>query len=297
MRAAKIDLAGVCTGPGPCDTTPFSASTTDNWVARAGGLPLYIRAIAKALVRSGHSESAAIQIAVNRVKVWAAGGDNVTAATRARAVAALAEWERKKAGAHLSTTGGSEAIDLAVSAHTYHWKHGWIPIDGDMHAPKDLGRGVTMIPGHNGGAAHITHWNVKVHGDHVGMVQITSAKRVMARRRQPEAGADMRRIAHFESPEAGARWIARSHTTRNLSATDQEAIDLAMTKGALPPLPGSDKPRFPITDHASLKKAIKAVGRATTGHAAIRRHIIARAKAIGGTHLIPDNWTSTGNLK
>lgn len=92
--------AGVCTGDGPCDTTPFSASTTDNWVARTGGLPLYIRAVAKALRRKGASESEAIATAVATVKRWAAGDGHVTAATRARAAAALAEWERKKSEAH-----------------------------------------------------------------------------------------------------------------------------------------------------------------------------------------------------
>lgn len=188
MHAAKInlsvvDLAGVCTGSGPCDTTPFSASKTSNWVARVGGLPLYIRAIAKALRRTGHDESQSIQLAVGTVQRWARGEGNVTPETRARATAALAEWEQKKAQAH------------------------------------------------------------------------------------------------------------------SLSTTGQEAIDLAKTKGALPPLPGSAKPRYPINDHTSLKKAIRAVGRAKTGHGAIRRHIMARANAIGGSHLIPANWTTTGNLK
>lgn len=90
--------AGVCTGPGPCDVTPIGAGK--NWVNRVGGLPLYIRAIAQALLRSGHSESEAVSIAVGTVKRWAAGGGNVTAATRARAAKAVAEWEAKKAAAH-----------------------------------------------------------------------------------------------------------------------------------------------------------------------------------------------------
>lgn len=98
--------AGVCTGDGPCDSSPFSASTTDNWVARVGGLPLYMRTVAKALVRAGHSESDAIATAVATMKRWAAGGGKVTAATRARAAKALAEWEAKKAAAHGKRDGG-----------------------------------------------------------------------------------------------------------------------------------------------------------------------------------------------
>lgn len=96
--------AGVCTGPGPCDITPIGAGK--NWVNEVGGLPLYIRAIAQALLRSGHSERQAIEMAVGTVKRWAAGGGKVTAATRARAAKAVAEWEAKKAAAHGSRDVG-----------------------------------------------------------------------------------------------------------------------------------------------------------------------------------------------
>ena len=67
-----------------------------NWVENAGGLPAYIHSIACALVRDGKSIQNAIQIAVSRTKAWCAGGDNVNADTRAKACAAIAEWEEKK---------------------------------------------------------------------------------------------------------------------------------------------------------------------------------------------------------
>jgi hypothetical protein len=71
---------------------------TSNWVDAAGGLPSYIERIAKHLhYDKGFSISRAIATAVSRVKVWAAGGDNVSAATQAKAAKALAEWNRKKA--------------------------------------------------------------------------------------------------------------------------------------------------------------------------------------------------------
>lgn len=66
---------------------------TRNWVDDTGGLPEFIQEIVKALKRDGHDESSAIAIAVSRCKVWAAKGN-------AKAVAALAEWEAKKAKAH-----------------------------------------------------------------------------------------------------------------------------------------------------------------------------------------------------
>jgi SPP1 gp7 family putative phage head morphogenesis protein len=103
--------SGVCTGDGPCDIVPIGQGK--NWVNRVGGLPLYIRAIAQALLRSGHSESDAVSLAVGTVKRWAAGEGKVTDATRARAAKAVAEWEAKKAQAHGSrdmgpvTEGGS----------------------------------------------------------------------------------------------------------------------------------------------------------------------------------------------
>lgn len=108
-------MAGVCTGPGPCDIVPIGPGK--NWVNSVGGLPLYIRAIAQALIRNGHSESEAIQLAVGTVKRWSAGGGKVTPATKARAIAALAEWEAKKAEAHASadrsTMADREGIELA----------------------------------------------------------------------------------------------------------------------------------------------------------------------------------------
>ena len=82
------------------DTSPIGMGK--NWVSSVGGLPMFIRAIAHALIRAGHSESQAIQIAVGVVKRWAAGLGNVTAKTRAKAAAALAEWEAKKAASHAS---------------------------------------------------------------------------------------------------------------------------------------------------------------------------------------------------
>lgn len=57
--------------------------------------------------------------------------------------------------------------------------------------------------------------------------------------------------------------------------------------------------RFPIRNHDDLKKAIHAVGRAKPGseHNKVRRFVIKRAKAIGGSHLIPSHWSADGSLK
>lgn len=51
---------------------------------------------------------------------------------------------------------------------------------------------------------------------------------------------------------------------------------------------------YPIKDAGDLEKAIHAVGRGkNNSHAAIRRHIKARAKALGLSDQIPDEWTGS----
>jgi len=100
-------------------------SSRHNWVEDAGGLPEYICEVARAIERQGgHDLDSAIPIAVSRIKVWATG-KGVNAKTQAKAAAALAEWEKKKASAHAKSAGksaskiaASEAVvhDLSVSA-------------------------------------------------------------------------------------------------------------------------------------------------------------------------------------
>jgi hypothetical protein len=86
------------------------ASNTDmfNWVEDVGGLPQYIKRIAKHLKRKGMTESHAISTAVNVVKKACATGDlnypgiqHENLGSRAEACAAVADWERKKAQSHI----------------------------------------------------------------------------------------------------------------------------------------------------------------------------------------------------
>jgi hypothetical protein len=89
---------GASNGAARYDTSPIGEKK--NWVTDVGGLPEFIRAIAHALIRDGHSESEAIQMAVGVVKNWASGQGHVKPETRAKAAAAVAEWESKKAASH-----------------------------------------------------------------------------------------------------------------------------------------------------------------------------------------------------
>jgi hypothetical protein len=55
---------------------------------------------------------------------------------------------------------------------------------------------------------------------------------------------------------------------------------------------------FPVADVEDLKNAIRAVGRGSADHSAIRLYIIGRARALGQLDLIPDTWDqSTGKLR
>lgn len=47
---------------------------------------------------------------------------------------------------------------------------------------------------------------------------------------------------------------------------------------------------YPIENVADLKNAIHAVGRGSAPHAEIRAHIVKRAKALGATDQLPDDW-------
>jgi phage head maturation protease len=99
---------------------------TDTWATRAlaheplgkpGGpglfhhknmqLPAFVQHVARDLMESrGMPESEAIATAISMCKKWAAGGQDVKPETRAKAAAAVAEWERLKAGAHATRKDG-----------------------------------------------------------------------------------------------------------------------------------------------------------------------------------------------
>jgi len=76
----------------------------------------------------------------------------------------------------------------------------------------------------------------------------------------------------------------------------QDEIDALGKKGqAFKDADGSYS--YPIADEDDLKNAIRAVGRGNADHDAIRKYVIKRAKALGSSDLIPDNWNADGSLK
>jgi hypothetical protein len=58
-----------------------------------------------------------------------------------------------------------------------------------------------------------------------------------------------------------------------------------------------DDGSYPIADAEDVRNAVHAVGRGGASHDAIRRHVIARARALGQSSQIPDSWASDGSLE
>jgi hypothetical protein len=54
---------------------------------------------------------------------------------------------------------------------------------------------------------------------------------------------------------------------------------------------------FPLDDREDLENAVRAVGRAGASHNAVRKFIIARAKVMGLSSLIPASWKPDGSLR
>lgn len=84
-------------------------------------------------------------------------------------------------------------------------------------------------------------------------------------------------------------------------APEDEAYTAAQKRDALAKgqaMKNADgKPSYTIKNKADLRRAIRAVGRGGADHDAIRKHVIARAKALGLSAMIPDNWNADGSLK
>src|SRR3954468_20205701 len=87
-----------------------------NYVQENGGLPDYICRIAKAVKKTGKTASQAIAIAISRVRVWATG-KGVDKDTQAKAVAAVAEYEKLLAKTH-AKTAAKKAGKAALSNTT-----------------------------------------------------------------------------------------------------------------------------------------------------------------------------------
>lgn len=106
---------GISPGGRPIDESPLSASKTDNWVARNGGLPPYVRGIARGIAKrhGGVVTSADIAAAWQYVKRLAVKSKHP--AIRAAAAKAVGQEVvlRARAHSHSNEHNGSDDIDLS----------------------------------------------------------------------------------------------------------------------------------------------------------------------------------------
>jgi HK97 family phage prohead protease len=110
------------------------------WHHKGMQLPAYVQHVANDLIESGHPESEAVQMAIGIIKNWAhGGGGNVTAETRAKAVAALAEWERLKVQAKASRGAWNSAAHPRAPAGG--------PTGGQFSAGSGSGKNAAPTPG------------------------------------------------------------------------------------------------------------------------------------------------------
>lgn len=193
------------------DTSPIGLK--HNWVTSVGGLPAFARAVAHALIRNGHTESEAIQLAIGVIKDWAEGKGNVTAKTRAKAAATVAEWEAKKAAAHAEraagergfvTEGGTAGVLLPVASKPHLPKRGGARgicgscgkkvtakihnigrskrMAGSRHAGPDGHHHVRT--GHTSGARRIVSKQVNAHAERLEPAAEKAMKGVFAQQRK-----------------------------------------------------------------------------------------------------------------
>lgn len=100
-------------------STPEPVGSGPLWKTPGLHLPAYIQHVANELIKQGHDESRAIQMAVGIIKNWASGTPSggekgLQATTIAAAQKALAEWEAAKATARAYKASDEQpAVELA----------------------------------------------------------------------------------------------------------------------------------------------------------------------------------------
>ncbi len=112
LESAAKDVKNKMPKERPLDVSPLG--TGKNWVTEVGGLPLYVRAIAHAIMRRGTPKGEAIAIAIGAAKRFLASR-HTTAQTKARSGTALAQWEAMRAASR-AKTGVKDVVNTAEDA-------------------------------------------------------------------------------------------------------------------------------------------------------------------------------------
>jgi hypothetical protein len=125
LESAAKDVKNKMPKERPLDVSPLGAGK--NWVTEVGGLPLYVRAIAHAIMRRGTPKGEAIAIAIGAAKRFLASR-HTTAQTKARSGTALAQWEAMRAASR-AKTGVKDVVNTAEDADKEVKKSGEVDRD------------------------------------------------------------------------------------------------------------------------------------------------------------------------
>ncbi len=203
---------------------------------RIHGLMLdpYIENIARALMRNGHSESNAIQLAIAAVKRWARGGGKVSPEVRAAAAKAVAAWEAAKAAAH-SHANDAEAVELGTFNSALHPHVASGPAGGQF-APK--GSGTTQsqpkpAKGKKTPAGHAAGSHAARPGQKPGLMKPGPVKPGGMAGKQAQARSLRQKAAGLRAQardlDAQARALAKQHTASAASAKKAAAAAAGKT--------------------------------------------------------------------
>lgn len=131
------------------------------WGDKMAQLPAYIQNIVHAMIRDGHDESEAIQLAIGAVKRWAEGGGKVTPEVRAAAAGAVAEWEKLKAEHNKAKAVAPDLVKVGPKGYIHGWIFVGVPGVGDEVRHPEHGKGT--ITEHSGEHVTVSFHNGKTH--------------------------------------------------------------------------------------------------------------------------------------
>jgi hypothetical protein len=231
----------------------------NNWVAKAGGLPPYIKSIKNHLEAKGMETGHAIAVAVNVCKKACATGDlnwpghqSENAGSRAKACAAIAHWESMKAKAH-----ASDESDGAFAATVATWSNEQLEELSAQSTEELTSQQVDELD--------------------LGLSDEEQTKL---------ASTDFKTPAEDVDPESFELYVAFADDgTAEFRQYSKSTIEAYVKKGYA--LEGGS---YPIASVQDLRNAIQAFGRAGSNKAEVKAHIKKRARALKRTDLIPGSW-------
>ena len=130
-----------------------------------------------------------------------------------------------------------------------------------------------------------------------GLLDPEYVRELIGKQAGPEPPVDSGQVTMTGSPAAIAAFIHKASVRAETGDVAKEKNDTADRKHKAATGAAMEDGSYPIADAGDLEKAIHAVGRGGSSHNAIRAHIIQRARSLGASSKIPDNWNSDGSLK